>query len=201
MKVGGLEVVGTQPMFDHGIMSVWSYPVFFIWGHRIQLWFMKQLTSITRCPCTLPCVWGMLSFFCVQEEPQFLAQSTQLYYIYVILRIYIYIHVYGSTGKHYAQVLIFLFFKDLGAHVARTRTQTSTVILVYRYLYAIPFFILNNSILGLGTTDQLANFQYVLVNCWPSHNSSFVNSFDSMLEKTKILNESQWHVWQPRNTF
>lgn len=115
--------------------------------------------------------------------------------------IYIYIHVYGSTGKHYAQVLIFLFFKDLGAHVARTRTQTSTVILVYRYLYAIPFFILNNSILGLGTTDQLANFQYVLVNCWPSHNSSFVNSFDSMLEKTKILNESQWHVWQPRNTF
>lgn len=200
MKVGGLKVVGTQPMFDHGIMSVWSYPVFFIWGHRIQLWFMLWYTL----SCTLPCVWGMLSFFWVQEEPQFLAQSTQLYYIYVILRIFIYIyniHVYGSTGKHYAQMLIFLFFKDLGAHVARTRTQTSTVILVYRYLYAIPFFILNNSILGLGTADQLANVQYVLVNSRPSHNSLFVKSFDSMLEKTKILNESQSHVWQPQNTF
>lgn len=109
--------------------------------------------------------------------------------------------MYGSTGKHYAQMLIFLLFKDLGAHVARTRTQTSTVILVYRYLYAIPFFILNNSILGLGTTDQLANVQYVLVNSRPSHNSLFVKSFDSMLEKTKILNESQSHVWQPQNTF
>ena len=80
---------------------------------------------------------------------------------------------------------------DLYGHIGFTDTCTQFL----ASFWTIPFLAL-----ALLTNWQNFNiFQYVLVNCRPSHNSMFVKSFDSMLERTKILNESQSHVWQPQN--